>query len=83
MEDARLPGSMGLFGKGKPDLEVRVTGMTCGHCEMRVVDAAKGLDGVKDAKASHEGDSLQIWVKGEVDQDALKAVVTEAGYAIA
>jgi len=55
-----------------------VTGMSCGHCEQSVEDAVGELDGVEDADADNEGDTLVV--EGEPDDDAVVAAVDEAGY---
>ena len=34
-------------------IELKVKGMTCGHCEMRVKKALEAVPGVKEAKPSH------------------------------
>lgn len=70
---------MGLFSKDK-HMELRVDGMSCGHCEMRVGMALKRVEGVKDAKADHGKGVATITYDGEVDMDALVAAVKDAGY---
>ena len=71
---------MALFGRKKESIELPVTGMTCGHCEMRVKKALEGVPGVKDAKTDHEKDLAVITTEGDVDMDALVKAVEEAGY---
>ncbi len=70
---------MGLFAK-KQKVELAVQGMTCGHCEMRVSKALKGVPGVVDATVSHERARAIVTVKGEVGIDALIDAVKNAGY---
>ncbi len=70
---------MGLFSKAT-DVELTVKGMTCGNCEAHVVNALKGVPGVKDASADTASESAHAKVKGEVDRDALVAAVVAAGY---
>lgn len=36
------------------NIELKVKGMTCGHCEMRVKKALEAVPGVKEAKADHK-----------------------------
>ncbi|GGN11055.1 heavy-metal-associated domain-containing protein [Halarchaeum nitratireducens] len=55
-----------------------VTGMSCDHCEQSVEDAVGELDGVEDAEADNEADTLVV--EGEPDDDAVVAAVDEAGY---
>jgi len=70
---------MGLFSKDK-QMELKVDGMTCGHCEMRVSMALKKVDGVKNAKASATKGTATVMYSDEVEVDALVAAVKDAGY---
>ena len=73
---------MGLFKKSKAvgTTELRVTGMTCGHCEMRVSNALKNMPGVKDATADLKVGRAVVTTEREVPVDALIAAVKQAGY---
>jgi Cu2+-exporting ATPase len=73
---------MGFFKKKAADntIELRVTGMTCPHCEMRVSNSLKRVKGVQDAKADHTKDSAVVSGDMDISMDALKAAVEEAGY---
>ncbi|OQB96114.1 MAG: Copper chaperone CopZ [Spirochaetes bacterium ADurb.Bin110] len=60
---------------------LKIEGMTCGHCVMHVQSALEGVPGVKSAKV----DLLerQAIVEGEqLDDQALRAAVSEAGYRV-
>lgn len=71
---------MALFGKDKKTTQLTVTGMSCGHCEMRVKMALEKVPGVKQAKADNTKDLAVITTEGEVDMDALVQAVKDAGY---
>ena len=58
--------------------ELTVTGMSCGHCEGTVEDALAAIEGVTDASADNESDT--VTVHGDEDVDALVAAVEDAGY---
>jgi copper chaperone len=59
-------------------LELRVDGMTCGHCEMAVKSALESVAGPGKAQVSlPEG---KAWVEGPADPAALIAAVAEEGY---
>ena len=58
--------------------EYQVTGMTCGHCEMSVREEVSEVAGVQDVQVSHETGTLAV--TGDVDEAAVLAAVTEAGY---
>jgi copper chaperone len=61
-------------------IELKVTGMTCGHCEAAVDRALSGLPGVERVvKVSR--DEERVIVEGDADVAALIAVIEEEGYA--
>lgn len=57
---------------------ITVEGMTCEHCEQKVVDALQGVSGVTGATADREADRASV--DGRADVDALVAAVEDAGY---
>ena len=59
---------------------IRVEGMSCGHCEARVNEALKKVDGVADAVANHELNQVKLTLNKEADENLLKEAVTNAGY---
>ncbi len=58
-----------------------VSGMTCGHCEMSVREEVSEVAGVAAVEVSHETGALTVSGEGFSD-DAVKAAVDEAGYAV-
>ena len=60
-------------------IELKVTGMTCGHCEAAVDKALAALPGVsRVVKVSR--DEERVIVEGEADVQALVAAIEEEGY---
>lgn len=60
-------------------IELRVTGMTCGHCENAVNKALAALPGVtRVVKVSR--DEERVVVEGDPDVQALVAAIEEEGY---
>jgi copper chaperone len=59
-------------------LELKVEGMTCGHCAGAVKKALEGVPGVTEARVSLE--EGKAWVEGQADPSALAAAVAEEGY---
>ena len=60
-------------------IELKVTGMTCGHCEAAVDRALSGLRGVERVvKVSR--DEERVIVEGDADVAALIAAIEEEGY---
>ncbi len=65
--------------KGK-EMNIKVNGMMCTHCEAHVKKALEAIDGIKSASPSHETGIVTIDCSSAVDEAALKAAVEEAGY---
>jgi len=61
---------------------VKITGMTCGHCEGRVTAELSKLDGVSDVKASASDAQAVVTSAGVLDADAISRAVIAAGYRI-
>lgn len=60
-------------------VELRVTGMTCGGCSSRVQDALLAVPGVLNASVDHENDSAIIEGKN-LDTAVLIGAVRERGF---
>ena len=61
-------------------MEITVNQMMCHHCEAHVKAALEKVDGIVEAVANHETNSVSITTNKEVSEEAIKAAVTEAGY---
>ena len=60
-------------------IELKVTGMTCGHCERAVTRALEQVSGVQRVvRVDHQ--SGQAVVEGQADIAALIAAIEEEGY---
>ena len=59
---------------------VKIDGMMCAHCEGRVKKALEALAGVEKAEPSHEKKNAVLTLSAPVDEAAVKAAVTDAGY---
>ena len=59
-------------------IEFQVTGMTCGHCEMSVREEVSEIPGAEVVEVSSATGKLVV--SGDVDDAAVIAAVTEAGY---
>lgn len=57
---------------------ITVEGMTCGHCEQTVEEALEDVDGVTEASADRDAES--VTVEGSAGTDVLVDAVTDAGY---
>lgn len=61
--------------------EFQVSGMTCGGCASRVKRAVQTVD--PQAEVNIDLKSKRIRVHANADADAIKTVVSEAGYPVA
>lgn len=61
---------------------VRIEGMMCSHCEAHVKKALEALGGVTGAEVSHEKGTAIVSMTENVDNAAITAAVTDAGYTV-
>ncbi|WP_082089387.1 heavy-metal-associated domain-containing protein [Methanosarcina horonobensis] len=60
---------------------VKVEGMSCGHCVMRVKKAIEGVQGVKKVDVSLENRQAVVeFDEGKTDTEKIKAAIRETGY---
>jgi copper ion binding protein len=60
---------------------IKVQGMTCNHCVMRVAKALKAVPGVQDAQVDlQRAEAVVTYDESKVSQDKLSSAVVEAGY---
>ena len=59
---------------------LNVEGMMCAHCKMHVENAAKSVNGVKNAEASLEKKNVTIDYEDQMNVDEVIAKIKEAGY---
>jgi Cu+-exporting ATPase len=59
---------------------VKVEGMSCAHCQMRVEKVLNSLDGVEEAKVNLE--EKRAIIKGNADNDAVRKAIEDAGYEV-
>ncbi len=64
-------------------MKIKVNGMMCEHCEAHVKKALEAIDGITSATASHEENLVTLEVTKTIDEEIIKAAVTEAGYEFA
>jgi uncharacterized protein len=60
------------------DLEIIVGDIHCGNCKISLESSLKKVDGIEAVRVDEE--NKKIAVKGSITQDALCAVIREAGY---
>lgn len=60
--------------------EYKVTGMTCGHCEMSVREEVSQIAGVEDIQVSAQSGTLVVTAADAINDADVLAAVDEAGY---
>lgn len=60
-------------------VEIKIEGMTCGHCQMTVTNELATLEGVKNVTVDHTLGTAIVESEG-VSNQQLEDAVTEAGY---
>jgi copper chaperone CopZ len=60
-------------------LEIKIEGMTCGHCEMSVTNELATLEGVKSVSVDHKAGTAIVEADG-ISNEILEDAVAEAGY---
>lgn len=62
---------------------LKIQGMTCNHCSMRVQKALKGVAGVQDALVDlGKAEAAVTFDEAKVNMDALSTAVVDAGYKV-
>ncbi len=69
--------------KKMTEKKMTVNGMMCPHCEASVKKALESIDGVTEARVSHEANEAVVILEKEVSDETLTAAVTAAGYEVA
>jgi copper chaperone len=60
---------------------IKVEGMSCGHCVMRVKKAVEAVEGVQKADVNLENKQVIVeYEKGKENLEKVKAAIREAGY---
>lgn len=71
---------MSLFGGKKMKKTISIEGMSCNHCVAHVKEALEGLEGVTTVKVDLDKKCASIESKSEVNDEAIKSVIEDAGY---
>ncbi|GGT40612.1 heavy-metal-associated domain-containing protein [Streptomyces chromofuscus] len=61
----------------------KVSGMSCGHCEGAVSGEISQLPGVSSVKAVAASGEVTVVSAAELDEEAVRAAVDEAGFELA
>lgn len=64
------------------EINLNVNGMHCEHCEKRVEDAVKEINGVKNAKADHINCTLVLDCDDSVNVKDIKKTIKKIGFKV-
>ena len=91
----RKKGADGAAKGGAPDgaasekekmredcIEMKIKGMTCGHCQSRVQQALLALPETERAEVSFRTGTARLKLKGAVSDEMLRKTVKDAGYRV-
>ncbi|RRD94582.1 copper chaperone [Clostridiales bacterium COT073_COT-073] len=62
--------------------ELKIKGMSCGHCVKHVTNALSEVEGVSELQVNLEKANATMQVTDQVSNEALIEAVTEAGYEV-
>ena len=68
--------------KNEMEKALKITGMMCGHCEARVKKALEAVEGVAEAKVSHESGTAVVTLNVPVEDAVLKKAVEDQDYKV-
>ena len=59
---------------------LKIEGMTCGHCKMKVENTLNDLNQVDSAEVDLIDGSCEVEMNSEINSDELKKIIADAGY---
>ena len=68
--------------KNEMEKTLKITGRMCGHCEARVKKALEAVEGVAEAKVSHESGTAVVTLNVPVEDAVLKKAVEDQDYKV-
>jgi copper chaperone CopZ len=61
---------------------IKVDGMHCNHCKMRVEKALKALNGITSAKVDLEAKTAEIESTVEIDDSLIESAIDDVGFKV-
>jgi len=64
------------------NMELKIKGMTCNHCQMRIKKALESIDGIEGAEVDFKKGTAKISVQDEskVNLEKIAEVIEDTGY---
>jgi len=75
-----MPGLISACGKEEKAMKLKVPGISCNHCVMRIMNALKPLPGM--GNITVDIDKKTVEITGEPDIQAVTRAIEQAGYTI-
>jgi copper chaperone len=63
-------------------VSIKIKGMSCNHCVMRVTNALKGIEGIRDVKVDLQSGMATFDEEKPVDRKVIAERVRKAGYEV-
>ncbi len=79
---ANLPQNTAIQKEDTMTKTIHIEGMSCHHCSSHVEKSLEALSGVTKASVSLEDKTALVYLQDTMDNDTLRAAVTEAGYEV-
>ena len=62
---------------------IKIKGMSCNHCVMRITKALQGIDGIRNVKVDLRSGEATFDEEKPVDRKVIEGEIRKAGYDIA
>lgn len=64
------------------EIKLNVSGMVCGGCEKRVVNAILNIDGVQEVIANHNNGTVIVKTNSGIEKDIIKEKIEDIGFEV-
>lgn len=64
------------------EMKLNVSGMVCGGCEKRVVNAVSTIDGVKEVIANYNEGTVIVKLDKKISEDIIKEKIEDLGFEV-
>lgn len=64
------------------EIKMNVSGMVCGGCEKRVVNAVSTIDGVKEVIANHNDGTVVVKADTKIERAEIKERIEDLGFEV-
>jgi Cu+-exporting ATPase len=61
---------------------LKINGMTCGHCKMKIENTLNELSQIDGAEVDLIDGTCEVEMNHDIDKEELKEIISEAGYSL-